>query len=65
MIECFEKVSGVKIPYNVVGRRKGDLAEYYADPTLASEFLNWRASYDIKKMCEDVWNRLLYLKGSA
>lgn len=65
MIECFEKVSGIKIPYKVVGRRKGDLAEYYADPTLASEFLNWKANHDIKKMCEDVWNRLLYLKGSA
>ncbi len=65
MVECFEKVSGIKIPYKVVGRRKGDLAEYYADPTLASEFLNWKANHDIKKMCEDVWNRLLYLKGSA
>lgn len=65
MIACFEKVSGIKIPYRIVGRRQGDLAEYYADPSLALELLNWKAHHDIKKMCEDIYNRLLYLKSSA
>jgi UDP-glucose 4-epimerase len=65
MIQCFERVSGVTIPYRVVGRRSGDLAEYYADPTLASQVLNWRATLDLNKMCQSVWNRIVYLKGRA
>ena len=62
MIRCFEAVSGITIPYKVVGRRKGDLPEYYADPTFALKALNWKAQYGIEDMCSDLWHRLLILQ---
>ena len=56
VIRAFEKVSERKIPYEITDRRPGDVAEYYADPSLAAEILDWRAEYDIEKMCLDTWN---------
>jgi UDP-glucose 4-epimerase len=55
MITAFEKVSGKKIPYELVGRRAGDLAEYYANSDLAKTVLGWQAKHGIEKMCEDTW----------
>ena len=55
MIKAFEEVSGVKIPYEVVARRAGDLSEYYADPTLAKKVLGWEAQLGIDRMCADSW----------
>ena len=55
MITAFEKVSGKKIPYELVGRRAGDLAEYYANSNLAKTVLGWQAKHGIEKMCEDTW----------
>lgn len=55
MIAAFEKASGKTIPYEVVARRSGDIAAYYADPSLAKTMLGWRAKYDIVRMCEDTW----------
>ena len=55
VIYTFEKVSGVKIPYEIVGRRLGDIGECYADAAYASEVLGWRAEFDLLKMCEDTW----------
>ncbi|HHW66981.1 MAG: UDP-glucose 4-epimerase [Epulopiscium sp.] len=55
MIRAFEKVSGRTIPYEIVERRPGDIAECYADPTKAKEELNWEAKFGLEKMCEDSW----------
>ena len=55
MIATFEKVSGKKIPYELVGRRAGDLAEYYANSGLAKTVLGWQAKHGIERMCEDTW----------
>lgn len=55
MIAAFEYVSGKKIRYEIVSRRAGDLAEYYADPTLAHDVLGWKANHDIHRMCLDTW----------
>jgi len=55
MVNTFEKISGQKIPYEIVARREGDLAEYYADPTLAEKILKWKAALGIRAMCEDMW----------
>ena len=55
MVKAFEEISGVKIPYEIVERREGDIAEIYADPTKAKELINWKAKRGIKKMCEDTW----------
>jgi UDP-glucose 4-epimerase len=55
IVATFEKASGKKIPYRVVGRRPGDIASCYADPTKARKELGWSASRGIDEMCMDVW----------
>lgn len=55
MIAAFERASGRPIPYEVVARRPGDIAECYADPGFASSELNWSASLGLEKMLEDTW----------
>lgn len=55
MIRSFEKASKKIIPFEIVDRRPGDLAEYYADPSAAREILGWSAQFGIDKMCEDTW----------
>ncbi|MDD5462457.1 MAG: UDP-glucose 4-epimerase GalE [Methylococcales bacterium] len=55
VVHAFEKASGHKVPYRIVGRRPGDIAACYADPTLASELLGWRATRGLDTMCEDAW----------
>lgn len=55
LVASFEKVTGIKIPYQFAPRRKGDLAKYYADPSMAKEKLGWEAQYNLDYMCEDAW----------
>jgi len=55
LVRTFEQVSGRSIPYRIVARRPGDVAEVYADPALAIERLGWRAQLDVRRMCEDAW----------
>lgn len=55
MVRSFEKCSGRSVPYKIVGRRPGDIASCYADPTLAHERLGWRATRGIDEMCADTW----------
>ena len=55
MITAFEKASGKKVPYRIVGRRPGDIAVCYADPAKAEKELAWKASRDIDAMCADTW----------
>jgi len=55
IIETFERVNGVKIPYDIVDRRSGDVAISYADPSYAKEILGWEAKYGIEEMCRDAW----------
>lgn len=55
VVRAFEKASGKKVPYQIVERRAGDIAECYADTQKAQEELGFKAKYDIEKMCEDSW----------
>jgi UDP-glucose 4-epimerase len=55
VISAFEKASGINIPYQIVERRPGDVAQCYADVSKAKAFLAWEAKYDIDRMCEDSW----------
>jgi UDP-glucose 4-epimerase len=55
MVEAFAEAAGKKIPYRIAGRRPGDIASCYADPSKAEKELFWKASRDIKAMCEDTW----------
>ncbi|MEJ2123816.1 MAG: UDP-glucose 4-epimerase GalE [Alphaproteobacteria bacterium] len=55
MIKVFEKVSGNKVPYQIVDRRPGDIAECWALPDKAERLLGWKASRGIDEMCADAW----------
>lgn len=55
ILAAFSKTVGFDIPYDIVGRRAGDIAECYADCTLAAKELGWRAELDLQKMAEDSW----------
>jgi UDP-glucose 4-epimerase len=55
VVHAFEAESGRKVPYEIVGRRPGDIAAYYADPSLARKLLGWQARYGLNEMCRDAW----------
>ncbi|XP_047352292.1 UDP-glucose 4-epimerase [Vespa velutina] len=55
VIHAFEKASGKKIPYEIVGRRPGDISASYANANIAIKELNWRAVKNIDDMCADTW----------
>lgn len=55
MIRAFEEASGRPVPYRIVGRRPGDVAQCYADASLAASLLNWRAELGLEAMCRDSW----------
>lgn len=55
LLRSFEKASGRDIPYRIVARRPGDVAEVYADPSLANRLLGWHAELDVDAMCRDAW----------
>ena len=62
MVNTFEKVNGVKVPYKIVDRRPGDIAECYADPSKAYKELGWKAELGIEEMMRDSYNFILKCK---
>jgi UDP-glucose 4-epimerase len=55
MKAAFEKACGKTIPYELVERRPGDIAECYANPELANRELGWSADRQLEEMCADSW----------
>lgn len=55
LVQTFEKTTGVKIPYKIVGRRAGDIAIYFADASLAKEKLGWQTRLNLEDICRDSW----------
>ena len=55
VVRAFEQASGRPIPFKLVDRRPGDVAQCYADPTLARHLLGWTARRDLPEMCADSW----------
>ncbi len=55
IVEAFKKASGADVPYKIVDRRPGDIAECFADPAKAKAELGWEAQYGIERMCTDSW----------
>lgn len=56
MVESFERVTEVKVPYHFAPRRDGDLAAFWADASLAARELNWRAELSLDEMIRDTWH---------
>ncbi|MEN3290856.1 MAG: UDP-glucose 4-epimerase [Burkholderiales bacterium] len=55
MVQAFEAASGRPVPYQIVGRRPGDIAVCYADPSNARAVLGWEAKRGLDDMCADHW----------
>ncbi len=55
MVNAFEEANGVKVPYEIVARRPGDLATCYADPAKSAQVLGWKAEKNLVDMCRDSW----------
>jgi UDP-glucose 4-epimerase len=55
LARAFERASGRRIAHEIVARRPGDVAEVYADPSLAHALFGWRAELDVDAMCRDAW----------
>ncbi|MBC7204996.1 MAG: UDP-glucose 4-epimerase GalE [Methyloversatilis sp.] len=56
VVRAFEQASGRAVPYRIVDRRPGDIAQCYADPAHANRLLGWVAQRDLAQMCADAWN---------
>ena len=56
VIAAYSRACGREIPYKFAPRRAGDIAECYADPSLAAELLGWHAKRGLDEMCRDSWN---------
>jgi UDP-glucose 4-epimerase len=55
MARAFERASGRHVPYDIVGRRPGDIATCYADPSHARAALGWSAELGLDDMVRDAW----------
>lgn len=55
MVKAFEQASNKQVPYKLVERRPGDIAECWADPAKAERELGWKASRTLDEMTQDTW----------
>lgn len=62
LINAFEKVTGVKVPYRIVGRRAGDIVKVWGDPSRANNVLGWRADITVEETMRTAWNWQLKLR---
>lgn len=56
LVQAFEKVNGIPVPYKIVERRPGDVATCFANADKALAELNWKTEKTIEDMCKDTWN---------
>ena len=55
VVNTMEKVSGIKVPLQITGRRPGDVAICFSSPDKISEELGWKTRYNLEDMCRDSW----------
>lgn len=63
VIQSFERTSGKKLPYKIVGRREGDAQEIYASTELANNELGWSAKYSLDDMTASSWKWECKVRG--
>ncbi len=56
VLNTFQDVNGVKVPYKIAPRRSGDIAQIFGDPTKANKELGWKAELGLEEMMRDSWN---------
>lgn len=62
LIHGFEKATGVKLNYQIVGRRPGDIVKVWANPERANKVLGWKAEISIEDTLRSAWNWQLKLR---
>ncbi len=55
IVDTFQKVTGVKLNYKIVGRREGDIEQVWADPTKANKVLGWKAQATVEETLLSAW----------
>ncbi len=55
MVKAFERINQVQVPVEVVARRDGDVASYFAKPDKAEQQLKWKATRGLDEMCQSTW----------
>ncbi len=55
LVNAFMKVNDIDVPYEIVGRRPGDIATCFADASKAEKELGWKAELGIAEMVRDAW----------
>ena len=63
IINTFEKETGVRLNYQIVERRPGDIDKVWADPAKANKILGWKARHDLKDMLLSAWKWENTLRG--
>lgn len=62
LINAFERATGVKVPFKIVGRRSGDIEKVWAEPAYANSVLGWKAETPIEDTMRSAWNWQLKLR---
>ena len=55
LVKAFKEANGIEVPYEIVERRPGDIAESYADVSKAEKELGWKTKRNLLDMCRDAW----------
>lgn len=63
IVETFMKVTGVKVPYAIVGRREGDIEQVWANPSKANEVLGWKADTPVEDVLLSAWKWEKHLRN--
>lgn len=62
LLDIFQKVNKVKVPYRIVGRREGDIEQVWANPARANKELGWKAQSSVEDTLKSAWKWELKLK---
>ncbi|MCD8310856.1 MAG: UDP-glucose 4-epimerase GalE, partial [Prevotellaceae bacterium] len=62
LIHIFETATGVKLNYQIAGRRAGDIEQVWANPELANKELGWKAETSMEDTLRSAWNWQLKLR---
>lgn len=63
IVNGFEKATGVRVPYTIVGRREGDIEQVWAEPQKANNILGWSAQTPIEDVLRSAWNWEKHLRN--
>ena len=63
ILRTFIRVTGVDIPYEIVGRREGDIEQVWAEPHKANTVLGWKADTPVEDVLRSAWNWEKHLRG--